>query len=263
MSAMRTGVLLCLLLTGGVSAKPAKTFVLTGRVLDAITGQPIALARVSDDSGAFAYSDSLGNYRLPLTRNTMYEKAEATGMCPAWIRTPNTPWDVVRDFHMFSQSSPAVEGLVTDFSAREPMLRAEVRNKRHFVLTDSLGRFLLPVREAGQYTIRAELRTQFTQGISFGASVPVLVPVDSQPFVRLSMAGGGRIDVHPPELDLWSMSEWPTYPYPAGDWRTRRHAGAKNRQHADWSEFMLELDCIERVGGLEKAVGDAPGVLIR
>jgi hypothetical protein len=252
---MRTGVLLCLLLTGSVPAKPAKTFVLTGRVLDAVTGQPIALARVSDDSGAFAYSDNLGNYQLPLTKNTMYEKAEATGMYPAWVRTPNSPWRVVRDFHMFSRSSPAVGGLVTDFSAREPLPRAEISDKEHFVLTDSLGRFVLPVREPGPYVIRASLRTPFTPGISRGASVPVLVPVDSHAFVRLSLVGGSVVTVEPPELDLWSMSQWPTYPYPAGVVRYRRHA--------DWSEFLLDSDCIERYGGLDQAIGQVPGVVIR
>jgi hypothetical protein len=123
----------------------------------------------------------------------MYEKAEATGMYPAWVRTPNTPGHVVRDFHMFSRSSPAVEGLVTDFSTQEPLPKAEVSDKEHFVLTDSLGRFVLPVRTPGPYVIRASLRTPFTPGISYGASVPVLVPVDSHPAVTDLRINNGTI----------------------------------------------------------------------
>lgn len=229
-------------------AVPARTFVLTGRVLDAITSQPIPNAKISDDSGAATYSDSGGNYRLTLTKGVQYERAEAAGMYPAWTTTPNRREALVRDFHMYGLSSPTIEGQVLnlrDFRSRPPRHGAEVRAGGRFVLTDTLGHYVLPLPSPGIYMISAWLYESFgNEDVEMNSScVSESVQAGSHPVVDLSMT-----------REVTCITD---------AWPDRRDQIARNRWHRVCSEFYLDADYIERVGGLEKAIGDVPGVLIR
>jgi len=209
-STTRVGLPLLLLVTALVSAEPERTYVLTGRVLDAATGQPISFARVSDEGGALAYSDSLGNYRLPLTKHTMYEKAEAAGKYPAWVRTPNNPSHLVRDFHMFSRASPTIKGQVTDFSTGTPQPRTQVRTRRHFVLTDSLGNYVLPLPGPGVYTVSARQDLGPGEGAKCSDGASTSVSSDSHPVVNLSLRK--YVYSSPPEGSLWFPWQPPLRP---------------------------------------------------
>jgi hypothetical protein len=244
MSAMRTGVLVCLLLATGASAKATRTFVLTGRVVDAITGRPIPGARVFDDSGATSLTDDSGKYRLALTEGTRYERAEAAGMFPAWAQNRGDPRKPVADFHMFSRSCPAIEGQVIHAPSRTPQQGASVSatGLDYFVLTDTIGRYILPLPSFGTYVIRAGLHEPFRSDMS-SSGISVLVPTNSHPVVDLTL--NRRVVVF---SDPWPRARL----RPAGRWG-----------HPDWSEFRLDSDCIERYGGLNQAIGQIPGVLIR
>jgi hypothetical protein len=222
MSAMRFGVLLCMLFAVDVWAEPTKNYVLTGRVLDAVTGQPIAFARVTDDSGALAYSDSLGNYRLPLTKYSMYERAEADGMYPAWVRTPSSSLYLSRDFLMFSLSSPTIKGQITDLQSGKPQPRTQVNTARHFALTDSLGRYVLPLPAPGVHKVSAWQDLWPGEGWKFSGFASVSVPIDSHVVVDLSLRK--YVTSSPPEGSLW----FPRQPPPL---RIRR---SKSCWHPGW-----------------------------
>lgn len=220
---------------------------LTGHVLDAITGRPIPAARISDDSGAATLTDDSGSYRLTLTKGVRYERAEAVGMYPAWVMAPSKWAPLVRDFRMFSRSSPTIEGRVIDTASQNPQPGTTVCVAGHFVLTDTIGHYILPLPSPGMYEIAAGMdepleRNNNTYSSYVSSSVSVSVPSDSHPVVDLYLAT--RITI------ITINDAWPRPPL-------------RNGWHRNWSEFLLEADYINRVGGFERAISEVPGVLIR
>jgi hypothetical protein len=225
------------------TAGPAKTLVMTGRVLDAITGRPVPYAKVSDDSGAFTYSDGLGNYRLSIRQHARFVKAEEEGMYPAWVRVPYIFENrTTRDFDMFSWSSPAVEGRVIHGPSQTPQPGAEVRVVRteYFTLTDTLGRYVLPVPSPGAYFLEASF------------SGPSGSEMESRPeSVSVSVDGHSTIDLSLTVSIITFSCPWPLPRITEPRW------------HPDGSRFYLDARYIDRHGGLDKAIGNVPGVLIR
>ncbi len=253
MFAMRTGVLVCLLLATGASAKATRTFILTGRVVDAITGRPIPAARVYDDSGATSIADDSGRYQLSLTKGTKYERAEAEGMYPAWTATPFRFETLVRDFHMLGRSSPTIEGRVASlpYWVRRPRVQVHVREPSRFVLSDTLGEFTLPLRSPGTYKISAHLQLGPNDS-KISEETTVVVPVGGH--VRVDLVLGTYFhatDHNPGFYSLWSTS----HPSPVRIIRRPWHPGQ--------SEFYMDADYVDRRDGIEKAIGTLPGVLTR
>jgi len=245
--------LVCLLLATGASAKATRTFVLTGRVVDAITGRPIPGAQVFDDSGATSLTDDSGKYRLTLTEGTRYERAEADGMYPAWTTTPFRFETLVRDFHMLSRSSPTIEGRVTSlpYWVRRPRAKVAVPEPSGFVLSDTLGKFTLPLRSPGTYKISAHLQLGPNDS-EISEDTTVVVPVGGH--VRVDLPLGTYLvttNHNPGFYSLWSTS----HPSPVRITRRPWHPGQ--------SEFYLDADYVDRMGGIEKALGTLPGVLTR
>lgn len=234
-------------------AAPTQAFVLTGRVLDDVTNQPIPNARVSDDSGAATFSDSTGTYGLILSKGVQYEKAEASGMYPAWTTTPWRGQPLVRDFHLFSRSSPTIRGRVIQVPSGTPQPRVRVGIKwtENFVLTDTLGQFVVPLRAPGMCSIYAQQPLVLGDGYA-GGDTTVDVPADSHLQVDLRLRYVVTSSGPHNDYSLWAARPLPSRP-----------RIGRTRWNPAWSQFYMDAGYIEKAGGLERALSRVPGVLIR
>jgi hypothetical protein len=170
------------------SAASAKTFVLTGRVSNAVTGQPIPRAKVSYDSGAVAFTDSNGNYALTLTQYTPHVVIEADSMLTVGVLLGAFGDSQVRNIGLLDHSALAIRGRVVDKRNGAPLSRAMVRvlHQLTYVLTDSSGRFVLPMRSPGTYTVWAQ-KQLLPPGDIIEKWLPVTLPADGDCEVELQL----------------------------------------------------------------------------
>ncbi|MDZ7338423.1 MAG: carboxypeptidase regulatory-like domain-containing protein [candidate division KSB1 bacterium] len=210
--------------TTGVDFYLQTSSAITGRVLDAVTGAPIALAHVCAHSAgtsgrgtseARVLTDSSGCYTLGVSPGTYYVEARAQDYAAEWFdgvteRRLATPVLVVSeqhtsgiDFHLSRLG--AISGLVTDQGSGAPIAGAVVTAYREGpgaepspVRTDEHGMYLISGLQPGNYFVRAVAEGYLAEWYCEASSVrdASLVAVaggDTSGGIDFTLSGGGSI----------------------------------------------------------------------
>ncbi len=211
--------------TAGVDFFLATSSAITGVVLDAATGTPIALARVcahlavatrpQGDASAVACTDSSGTYTLAVRPGTYYVEARAQGYAVQWYegaaeRREATPVVVVEDQHTSGidfrlEKLGAIAGKVTDEGTGTPIAGAAVTAYREgpgaepsSVRTDAQGSFVIGGLPPGNYLVRAAAAEYLPEWYQEAATVrdASLVAVaggDTTGAIDFTLSRGGSI----------------------------------------------------------------------
>lgn len=209
--------------TTGVDFYLASSSAITGRVVDAATGAPIALARVcahialtpDGRSQATALTDSSGNYTLAVRPGTYYVEARALDYATQWFdgvaeRRLATPVTVVAEQHTsgidFRLSRlGAITGLVSDQASGNPIAGAVVTAYREgpgaeasLARTDERGAYLICGLQPGNYFVRAVAEgylAEWYREVSSvrDASLVAVAAGDTAADIDFTLSGGGSI----------------------------------------------------------------------
>jgi hypothetical protein len=236
---------LCVMLT-----TPASAILLTGRVLEGRTGRPIRDTRLSTDSLNTTLSDSVGRYVLDAPAHDHYVEVEASGMYTLWKAVPPCGDSAICNFSLLDWFSPTIEGQVTDVPGGKPQsgVKLSISENDAFVFTDALGHFIIPLFSPGTYVIRARQPLGSGQGAAETDIVAINVDAGSHRQLDLSL----NLRAHGSGYGFTKL------PAPLLAWPNRRDPWNAGR-----SEFILDAGYIRKVGGLDRALGQVPGVVVR